>query len=147
MIARGKSGAWDDNSIKFIDESITDAVNKFNFDIDKFTLIGLSNGGLIFPEYLVNSKYTYDNVVALSTYLDSKKYKDEGVKESLINSQFVYIYGNNDQRIGIEDSLKSLEYLDNFGIKVEINKIKGDHLILFEDRDNVLRLLRGILIN
>lgn len=110
-------------------------------------MIGLSNGGLIFPEYLVNSKYTYDNVVALSTYLDSKKYKDEGVKESLINSQFVYIYGNNDQRIGIEDSLKSLEYLDNFGIKVEINKIKGDHLILFEDRDNVLRLLRGILIN
>lgn len=140
-----KSGVWDKDSIQFIDQSISDVLNKFNLNIDKLSLIGLSNGGLIFPEYLANSKYEYDNVIALSTYLNSNKYQDDKVKESLKNSRFTYIYGNKDTRIDIEYSLKSIQVLESYGIDIDTIPFEGDHLILFEERNLILSELKLLL--
>lgn len=141
-----RNGVWDTNSIGFIDNVITEVVLKTNLNNADLSLVGFSNGGLIIPEYLLNSKHQFSNIIGLSTYMDSSKYNNLLLIDKLRESNLTYIYGTTDGRLGLEDSLKSLDHLREKEVFVRVVGIEGDHLILFKVRDKVLDTIKSAIL-
>ncbi len=142
-----KQGVWDAESNAFIDEVIGEVFAKLGLKDLPLNLIGFSNGGLIIPDYMLNSNYGYRNIIGLSTYLDSNKYNQADFIMKIKQSNFIYIYGTQDERLALEDSFKSLNYLRENNIDVNSVGVEGTHLIFFENREEILNTIKSNILN
>jgi predicted esterase len=133
-----EAGVWDKQGIEFIDESIDDALIKYNVQPTEYIYVGLSNGGLPMADFISNTKFKFSKVVALSTYLDDSELQQPAFKDKAKSIAFLYLYGNNDQRIGFDSSLATINSLNSEGFNFTSKELEGDHFILFSQREKVL---------
>ena len=127
-----------------VQEFISEVAKEFEFDTDRFFLLGFSQGGMMSYGLALADPERYAGVMALSSYLL------DGLSDSVPTARsplppFFVSHGTQDQVLPVEGARESRARLESWGAEVEYHEYPMPHGINPDNLNDLLKWLNARL--